>query len=379
MAPRYGLAFPMVISQPEDPKPTRAHRLPTAILIALCVMLIGATAASAAVPSTFFGVSVVRPTAKDYQQMPKLGVGVARIEIAWRAVEPDKASGFRWGGVDQRVKRAASQGIRVLPVLFGTPKWVSGTGEHVKSPIESKKGRKRFAGFVSAAAGRYGPGGSFWQEHPGLNAGLASQEWVIWNEMNARNFWWPKVDPGEYASLLRVSRKALDEVDPGLSITTGGMYGFPGHPNSMRATEYLTKLYRQKGMTQIIDRVSLHPYASNVKGVRAQVKDVRKVIKRSGDAGAGILIGEIGWASGGSPKSYFLIKGKKSQARLLRQSYQFFLAKRRSWNIDGAMWFSLNDYSGAEVCNWCPKAGLLNEKGRLKPSGVAYRKIAGAN
>ena len=52
------------------PKPirTRAHPLPKAVLIALCVMLIGATAASAAVPSTFFGVSVVRPVAKDYKR-----------------------------------------------------------------------------------------------------------------------------------------------------------------------------------------------------------------------------------------------------------------------------------------------------------------------
>lgn len=369
----------MVISRPDDPKQTRAHRLPAAILIALCVMLIGATAAPAAVPGSFFGVSVVRPIAKDYQQMPKLGVGVARLEIAWRVVEPSKGSGFHWGGVDQRVKRAASQGVRVLPVLFGTPEWVSGPTKHVKPPVESKSDRRRFAGFVSAAARRYGPGGSFWEEHPGLNPGLASREWVIWNEMNARNFWWPKVDPGEYASLLRTSRKALDEVDPGLAITTGGMYGFPGDDNSMKATKYLKKLYRQNGIKQIIDRVSLHPYASNVKGVKEQVKAARKVIKGSGDAGAGILIGEIGWASGGNPKSYFLIKDKKSQARLLRQSYDLFLDKRSSWNIDGAMWFSLNDYSGEEVCNWCPKAGLLNEKGRLKPSGKAYRKITRAN
>ncbi len=369
----------MVISQPADPKPTRALRLPMAILIALCVMLIGASAASAAAPSTFFGVSVVRPTAKDYKKMPDLGVGVARLEIAWPVVEPDKGSGFRWGGVDQRVKRAASQGVRVLPVLFGTPEWVSGTSKHVKPPVGSKKERRRYAGFVRSAASRYGPGGSFWQEHPGLNGGLAPRDWVIWNEMNARNFWWPKVNPGEYAALLRASRKALDEVDPALTITTGGMYGFPGDENSMKATKYLKKLYRQKGIKQIIDRVSLHPYASNVKGVTEQVKDGRRVIKRSGDPGAGILIGEIGWASGGSPKSYFLIKDKRSQARLLKQSYELFLAKRRSWNIDGALWFSLNDYSGAEVCNWCPRAGLLNEKGKLKPSGKAYRKITRAN
>jgi hypothetical protein len=249
----------------------------------------------------------------------------------------------------------------------------------VKPPIESKNDRKRWQAFVRAAVGRYGPGGSFWKDHPHLDATLAPGDWIMWNEMNARNFWWPKVDPGEYAALLRISRKALDEVNPAISITTGGMFGSPSHENSMKATKFLKQLYRLNGIAPIIDSVSVHPYASGIGGVKSQIKDLRKVIKRAGDGGAGLLVGEIGWASGGTPKSYFLIKDKKAQKRLLKQSYRLFLKKRGSWNLRGAFWFSLNDYSGEEVCHWCPKAGLFSKKGKLKPSGKAYRSLVKKN
>ena len=358
---------------PRVPARLRSRLAPAAgLALALGVLLVAAGPASA-VPRSFFGVSAVQPTPADFKQMSDLGIGTVRIEIAWGSVQPTRKSGYNWNAVDQRFRRAATYGVRPQPIVFGSPPYISG-GEYgrVVAPVDRKGHREAWKRFVTAAAERYGPGGTFWLTSPVLDGDLAPRNWIVWNEQNARNFWHPKANPKEYATLLRISRNAFDAAEPSIRITTGGMYGFPKKSTSLAAVKYLKKLYRERGVARAVDAVSLHPYSSGVGGVKDQVKDARKVIKRA-DPSAGIVIGEIGWASGGQPKSNFLIKSRSRQRDLLERAYRLFLDNRGSWNIRSVYWFTFKDNRDAEVCIWCPKAGLVNEKGKLKPSGQAYR------
>lgn len=359
----------------DNPSPRlRARAFGATLLAAVAVLCALQAAVAEAVPRSFFGVSAVRPNAADYHRMGDMGVGSVRIEIAWGQVQPKRNADFNWNVVDQRFRRAATFGVRPQPILFGSPPYISG-GEygHVVAPVKRKAHRKAWQRFVTATAERYGPDGAFWRQSPGLNSKLAPGNWIIWNEQNARNFWHPKANPREYATLLRISRSALDEVNPEISITTGGMFGYPKKKKvSLPAKKFLKQLYRQKRMKKVIDAVSLHPYATALGGVKKQVKDARKILKRS-DRTAGIVIGEIGWASGGKPKNNFLIKSKSKQRTLLKRAYGLFLKKRKNWNIRNVFWFTFRDNHEAEVCVWCPKAGLLNHKGKLKPAGKAYR------
>jgi hypothetical protein len=58
-----------------------------------------------------------------------------------------------------------------------------------------------FAGWAAQVAARYGPGGSFWQANPSLNAGLAPQYFEVINEPYG-NWYFNPPTPAGYAQLF---------------------------------------------------------------------------------------------------------------------------------------------------------------------------------
>ncbi len=59
-----------------------------------------------------------------------------------------------------------------------------------------------YAAYAGAFAARYGPGGSFWAEHP-MIAPLPVTTYEIWNEPDGGHFWLPRPDPRRYAVVVR--------------------------------------------------------------------------------------------------------------------------------------------------------------------------------
>lgn len=338
--------------------------------------LLAASPARADAPPAFFGISAVQPTQADFRLMPQYGIGSFRLGLGWRGIQPTRKQDYSWGGADQQVRWATESGMRVDPYLFGTPTFVQKRGTKFIPPVRKRAHRRQWKAFVAAAVERYGPGGEFWQANPDLVA-RPVRNWVIWNEQNAQTFWSPKADPREYAELVRLSRAGIDQVDPGGQLITGGIYGYPQNPKSMKAVPFMRKLYAKRGMVKAIDAISIHPYAPAIAGVKKQVRDIRKVARRAGDKRVGLLIGEVGWASGG--RKHPLTKSPAKQAKLLKRSYELFLAKRKAWRIQSVIWFVWRDYTGDEICSWCPEAGLLKAGGATKHSGKAYRAIATSN
>jgi hypothetical protein len=351
----------------------------TAFAAAILCLLALASLAQAAAPRSFFGLSAVRPVPADFKRMADLGAGAHRVEISWGSVQSKRNGEFNWNGPDQRFRRAATFGLRPTPIVFGSPSFATGESKHIRPPVKSRAAREGWKKFVTAAVRRYGPGGTFWLGSPTLDPRLAPPNWIIWNEQNARAFWHPKASPKQYARLLRITRRGIDEVKPRVRMTIGGMYGYPGHADSMNAAKFLKRLYRQRRAKELIDGVSVHPYAGRLKGVKRQTRALRRVMNQAGDRSAALWIGETGWASGGSTKGgfQFMIKNKRGQARLLKQAHRFFLNKREQWNIRRVFWFAFRDYGGDPVCSWCPKAGLLNKRSQMKPSGKAYTRLIG--
>ncbi len=341
--------------------------------LALLLMVALPAAAAAKVPAKFFGMSAVQPTNADFQGMAGLGAGSYRVELAWPAMQATRNGPFNFNGTDERITRAAAAGLEIVPILFGTPPFLTGDSSHIYGP-SNKSQRREWQDFVEAAIGRYRRDGEFWQENPQLDRRLGSNKMILWNEQNARTFWWPKAKPKEFGALLRKTRDAIDRVDPEIKIVTGGIFGFPNHKNSVNAKKYLKKVYRQKGAREIIDGVSVHPYAGSIKGVKRQLRNARKVMDRAGDRRAEIVIGETGWASGGNDRSP-LVKSKRGQKRQLKKAYGLFLKKRTRWNITAAFWFTYKDYRSDEFCFWCSKAGLVKTGGKLKPAGKAYKRL----
>ena len=325
----------------------------------------GAEARAKKVPKPFFGVNATLPSDGDYRRMGKAGFGSFRFDINWAGVQRTRRGPFDWSGVDGVVRNAVDNGMRPLPILIGTPRFVS-KREGLRPPTGSKADRAAWETFAFAAAKRYGAGGSFWEENPGVPE-IPIRDWLIWNEQNAKAFWNPKPSPNDYAKLVEISHRGITAADPRARIVLGGMFGYPNDP-SISAVSFIRRIYTERGIERKIDAIGVHPYGAGVGTVRTQVKEARRAIKRAGDGSAGILVA--------GPKEPEETVGERGQASRLRKGLELLVKKRRAWNILGAYVYVWRDFQAdLTACLWCPYAGLVKANGASKPGLRAVKGV----
>jgi hypothetical protein len=339
---------------------------------------------SAAPPPRFFGVVPQAPlTTADYSRMADAGVGTLRFELSWALANPVPGS-YDWTASDAIVAGAGAVGVRTLPFLYETPDWVANLDSHLCEPASciadaprSPAALEAWRAFAAAAAGRYGPDGSFWTEHPEL-APLPIRDWQIWNEQNSPTFFAPRPSPRVYAGMLGQAHDAIKAVDPGARIVLGGMFGTPrgGRGSAVSAWRYLARLYA-RGTAADFDGVAAHPYAPTLSGVFAQVNRLRAVIARAGDAATPLWITELGWASRGPASG--LNRGPRGQARRLRGAFRRLVAERRELHLVNVDWYSWRDAPDADnsLCIWCPGSGLVDADIGAKPALAEFTAFTG--
>jgi hypothetical protein len=347
-----------------------------AALVCLSLRPAGAGAVKS-VPESFFGTVAVAPTEQDFNKMGRGHIGSYRVILGWRSIQKRRKSPYSWHGADTTMTRLAENGIRPVPVLVGTPRFIAKKDDKIVPPTRSKRDRREWTDFVHAAVARYGPDGAFWAQNPGLG-GEPARDWMVWNEQNARPFWRPRPDPREYAQLLKISARAIKAEDSGATVITGGMFGEPQDRRSLSAKAFLKRLYRIKAARGRIDAVSVHPYSGGLGGVKRQIETARKIMNSHGGRKAKIQVGEFGWSTGG-PKNNPLVKSKKGQARLIKRAAKLFADKRRSWGLESAFVYLFRDLPEPIACQWCQKAGMLTNKGNAKPSWRAYKRVISAS
>jgi hypothetical protein len=318
----------------------------------------------------------------DIQLMHSGSIESFRLFINWSDVE--RVPGlYDWSTSDTAVAVAATEGITVLPFLYGSPTWValldgrqcSGAG-CATFPPSSELTRASFGRFASAAVERYGPGGTFWATHPDLpHTPIGS--WQIWLEQNSPTYFAPKPDVSSYAELLEVAARAIRGADPGAEVVLGGMWGADSVKDAVvPAARYLKRLYRVPGVKANFDSIALHPYARKLSGVFEQIKAARAAAKSARDRKAGLWVTELGWASSG-PKKENLVYGPRKQAKLLKQAFASLHRKRRAWRIRGVYWYAWRDTPTADaICVWCPGAGLFSLDGTPKPAWSSLATLA---
>src|SRR5919198_86667 len=207
---------------------------PAILAVLTAVLLVVAPAAQAATkpraPKGFFGVMWDRAALRggaEHQEaqwalMRRSGVESARLVFSWAAMQPTPTGPDDYSRMDQRVAAAARHGIRVLPVVLYTPDWARRYPDRQASPPERPSD---YAAFMARLVQRYGPGGTFWAEHPELHA-LPIRHWQIWNEPNFDFYWYTPEQGGwahEYAELLRQAKLAIRTEDPGAQIVLAGL------------------------------------------------------------------------------------------------------------------------------------------------------------
>ena len=342
-----------------------------ALLSALALVL--AAPAAQATRSEFFGITDEPEfNDQDLAALASARVHSLRFPLRWSAVEATEGS-YQWDATDRSVGRLASHGIRVAPVLWGSPDWAN-TGGRQRPPL-SATARSAWQRFLEAAVARYGPGGSYWANGYRQQFGAGATpwpvtSWEVWNEPNLKFF-----DPGgtvkekvlRYGRLMQISHDAIKAKDPHARLVLAGMAPKTGS-GTVDSSTFLGQLYSQvRGFGGDFDVAALHPYAPELDQVRQTIARFRAVLTEHDDQSKPLWITEFGWGSAHL--------GLAGQAQMLTKGFNLILRNRETWNVQRLVWYRWRDPPpGPELkCHLCSSAGLFAHDRTPKPAFNAYR------
>jgi hypothetical protein len=350
------------------------------VLIALLITLGGLGAAgpaSAAPPPSFFGViPIQRLEPAEFTRAQGANVGFVRIPVIWQFVEPSPDA-YDFSLLDYYVGQAAQNGLEVLPFAYTSPSWAVQGCKGLKCqnvpPLNTPEARDAWQGFLRDLVSRYGPEGTFFQQNPGIPQ-QPIRQWQCWNEPSSP-YYFKNPDAARYADLVRLCHEAITSVDPNAKILLAGLFGSPKGSRTAGSKKnviwkYLGRFYKVPGISASFDAVSVHPYSSTTRQLKRVLNKTLKAIVRAGDAGVEIAVTEIGAGSAKPKKGKKkrpLIKGKKGQARLLRQQYNFLINNQAKYNVGSVTWYSWKDPDHkVGNCKFCNTAGLFKQSGKPK-------------
>jgi hypothetical protein len=352
---------------------------------AALTMVVGLTAAALlAAPALAgprdFRVGVTdRPLgSSDIAGMGRANVETFRVNFSWVHVESGRPRpgsscnertatmpgvSYDWAQNDRTVRQASAHGVRLLPVIVGSPDYVAARSTNAPY-TESRREVEAYKCFVRALVDRYGSGGDL----PRLNPAVTPiKDWQVWNEPNLPKYATEEkgVSPREYADLVSVTSRQIRREDPGATIALAGL---PVTNNGFDPTQFLTKLYRVRGIERKFDVIAVHPYARDHRGVKGAILRLREMLTNVRDRGRYIWVTETGWATHGSNYP-FAVKGRRGQAKQLEKTIGMLKRNRREWNIGTVTWFRWRDQAvPSQNRGAFDYMGLYNEGGSPKPS-----------
>jgi len=367
---------------------TRRSVLPPAalaVLLVACALL--ATACGGASPDRDRGpalppglrVGVIANTldwggrqVEQQRRARDAGAGWLREEVRWNEVEPRRGD-RRWQRTDEVVANAARNGLRVLPLLYGTPRWAG----PAKSTIP--RSANRFGAFTGRAVARYGPGGAFWRAHPDLDPRLAPVWFEIWNEPYYPQFANSAVDPGRYARLVRTAALAGRRANPRARFLMAGEIGY-ADPGGV-GRPWLRALFAAvPDLGRYFDALAVHPYTEEAPGATPpttrtgfrRINALRDQVRTFTGQRKPLWITEIGWSTCTlRPRCVT----EAEQATRVNDLFRLVGAGGRR-SVDAVFLYHLNDLGGSER-DPQQRFGLVATDGRRKPSWQALRRITG--
>jgi hypothetical protein len=306
---------------------------------------------------------------ENLDRLRAIGAGLVRQTFDWARIE--RAPGrYELSFYDEYVAALARRRLRVLPILFNPPRFRSSAPANPRRGTYPPQRAADMGEFGAVLARHYGPGGSFWRDHPELPR-LPVRSWQVWNEPNLPVYWPSGPDAAEYVALLRATGRGLRSVDPGAEVVTAGL---PDSRLGVPLRNYVGEMYAAGG-AGAFDVLAVNPYGLDARGVLNTVRTVRRVATTNGDNPA-VWVTELGWATGG-PQSAFLVS-EAEQARLLEQTLLALERKREELRIRGVVYFNWRDstpYAGGRDF-FGLHTGLLRLHGGPKPALAAYKNVA---
>jgi hypothetical protein len=344
--------------------------------VVLVLLALPAMASAQLAPRGFaVGISPQTPAGDDdYGLMEAVGLKTLRLPLNWGSVEGHSPYlvAPNWSDFDRSVGLAAKYGMRVFPFVWGTPSWVA--GQQRVEPVYRGWAGQAWASFLRQAVERYGPYGTFWSENPDLPA-FPIRDWEIWNEENIVTFS-ANPDPSRFARLMRIAGRSIHRADRGAKVILGGLFGRPLQiPPNIGSGDFLNRVYAAGNVKPFFDGVALHPYVADADAMRPQIRNLRRIMRRHGDAATQLYLTELGWGSDSFQTRWE--RGLLGQARELDQAFSMLADHRRSWRVAGVWWFSWAD--AGRLCQFCDSAGLLTDRREAKPSWYSFAAWTGGD
>jgi polysaccharide biosynthesis protein PslG len=326
---------------------------------------------SVTVPQGFLGTMPPEfPSDEELTRMHEGGIDTYRI--VWDMGNMERQQGvFNWTAYDGLVADAARHGITVFPLLFGVPKWIS--PNPARLPLDAPAHQAAWQDFVTAAAQRYGPGGTFWSAHPELPS-RPLVDWEVWNEPNINAFVAGVANAPRYAYFLSLTSAALHRGNPRVHALVAGLYRRPKKRQGQRMVPFLQRLYRVPGFRRSFDGMAIHPYATKPIQALRVTQTVRRIMNRHGNAKKPLYITELGWTTGGSDWATSLYRATPtSQAERLSRSIALLTSHRRALRLRRIFLFSWRDYVTDGL--WPNFMGLFTTNGQPKPAWAAVLRL----
>lgn len=354
------------------------------VFIAACSLwalgaIAAATPASAALA---YGVTAGPGTSsKDLDRMKKAGVDVLLLGIDWGEVQRAKGGRYDWRRTDDLVLGALERGIEVMPRLYGLPRRGAGGGpSHLRGMPTSGGELRAWRRFVTAAMERYGTTGSIWLKVGDLSAPVAITTWQVslppgasGSERTSKQQ--RERAAGAYARLVASARRVAEDTDRAAEIAADiEVVRPPGAPDRISASA-VGRLARVSAVRDSSATFTLRPRGRPGAGLERDVERFREVLARVGLSDARLILSPIGWASD-KRLSPSMSVGRRRQATLLRKSFEAADRNTGEWGVQSVIWSAWRDRARGGGCDWCRKSGLLDRRGRPKPSYRAFEALA---
>ena len=279
---------------------------------------------------------------------------VVRVDLPWAVLEPHGANRIdphALSFTDRLVRDAATNGIRVIATVDGTPCWASSApasllrsclpGRASKANAWPPRNPTDYASVVAYLAQRYG-------------TRLAAIE--VWNEPDQANqayFAGPE-KPRRYAAILRAAYPAIKRASPNVPVLAGSLVGSNG--------VFLRALYAA-GIKGYYDGLAVHFYTLTL----ASLRSIREVQLANGDTKP-LWLDEFGWSS-----CWPRYRIQQEQACVTPNVQAANIA-----NVFRSLAYT--PYVAAEVLYQLQDSraedfGALNEEGARKPSFAALSRV----
>jgi hypothetical protein len=342
-------------------------RMRRLVLLSLLAALATAPTADARriVPYGFFGMngsgalsqSSQGAQEREWASMASSGVEAARALFSWAQMQTGEAGPIDFELSDAIVSRAARRRIRLLALIYGTPRWARLYPDRFQSP---PRDNEQFASFAGRLVARYGSQGSFWREHPKLPR-RPVVEWQIWNEPNL-DFYWnvpigsPAAWPQGYLRLLKPTTQAIRRGDPNARVVLAGL--------TNRSWDYLKQLYKLHARP-FFDTVGVQTWTSSPRSMLKAFRLVRGLMRRYHDGRKEIWATELGWPAARGrvsqmrpdERSFTTTDGK--MAKRLPTIYRYLAMRRTNplYRVTRVYWYTwASTYQGQDIFSY---SGLL--------------------